>query len=178
MAGLAQGLWENISSKLNVCPPDSNALRNSMQPYSLHLQPLKTCCPAIVDEFAKLSHATRLLYVADKVEKNKRIQLTQFMSCSYATGGALRDSGYADPSDTKWAHVEACFPFDPYQLPVSKRWLALQDNYISWSPIAVLNRPDDNDDNDSEEEEADQSEDDSLGVPESLASDDEDDDDR
>jgi RNA polymerase I-specific transcription initiation factor RRN3 len=67
--------------------------------------------------------------------------LSQFFTGSYATGGALRDTG-VDFDDEKWAHLEACFPFDPFQLPIAKRWLDLQNSYVTWQSMAVLDRDD------------------------------------
>lgn len=106
------------------------------------MKPLKCCSPIIVDEFARLSHHLRLLYVYPQIEKNKNIQLSQFFTGSYATGGALRDSGFEFDNE-KWTHLEAYFPFDPFQLPVSKRWLDLDNTYVSWKPFAILNREED-----------------------------------
>ncbi|KXX74966.1 RNA polymerase I-specific transcription initiation factor rrn3 [Madurella mycetomatis] len=132
MAGLKSRLQANIASKLN---------------------PLKCCSPVIVDEFARLSHHLRLIYIYPQIEKNKSVHLSQFFTGSYATGGALRDTGL-EFDDEKWTHLEACFPFDPFQLPVAKRWLDLQNNYVAWQPMAVLDRDVDDDDDDDEDDEA------------------------
>ncbi|KAK3393011.1 RNA polymerase I-like protein [Podospora didyma] len=123
MIGLKTRLQANIASKLN---------------------PLKCCSPVIVEEFARLSHHLGLIYIYPQIEKNKSIQLSQFFTGSYATGGALRDTGFEFDNE-KWTHLEACFPFDPFQLPVAKRWLDLQNNYVSWQPMAVLEREDEED---------------------------------
>jgi RNA polymerase I-specific transcription initiation factor RRN3 len=72
-----------------------------------------------------------------QIEKNKSVHLSQFFTGSYATGGALRDTGF-EFDDEKWTHLEACFPFDPFQLPVAKRWLDLKNSYVAWQPMAVL----------------------------------------
>jgi RNA polymerase I-specific transcription initiation factor RRN3 len=86
------------------------------------------------------------------------VHLSQFFTGSYATGGALRDTGL-EFDDDKWTHLEACFPFDPFQLPVARRWLDLQNSYVSWQPMALLDSrlPGD------EEEEEDEEEDDGSG---------------
>ncbi|KAA8634348.1 hypothetical protein SMACR_04861 [Sordaria macrospora] len=138
MKGLRQRLQVNIASKLN---------------------PLKCCSPIIVDEFARLSHHLRLIYIYPQIEKNKTIHLSQFFTSSYATGGALRDSGFEFDHEN-WTHIEACFPFDPFQLPVAKRWLDLDKNYVEWRSIAVLEKGGDADsDEDSDDEDDDVSED-------------------
>ncbi|KAH6650762.1 RNA polymerase I-specific transcription initiation factor RRN3-domain-containing protein [Chaetomium tenue] len=118
MTGLKSRLQANIGSKLN---------------------PLKCCSPIIVDEFARLSHHLRLMYIYPQIEKNKSVHLSQFFTGSYATGGALRDSGF-EFDDEKWTHLEACFPFDPFQLPIAKRWLDLESSYVAWRPMALLDR--------------------------------------
>jgi RNA polymerase I-specific transcription initiation factor RRN3 len=74
-----------------------------------------------------------------QIEKNKSVHLSQFFTGSYATGGALRDTGF-EYDDEKWTHLEACFPFDPFQLPVARRWLDLKNSYVAWTPMAVLDR--------------------------------------
>jgi RNA polymerase I-specific transcription initiation factor RRN3 len=94
-----------------------------------------------------------------QIEKNKSVHLSQFFTGSYATGGALRDTGF-EFDDEKWTHLEACFPFDPFQLPVARRWLDLQNSYVTWSPMAVLARADEGDEEDSGEEEEEEGEED------------------
>ncbi|KAK3329354.1 RNA polymerase I-specific transcription initiation factor RRN3 [Apodospora peruviana] len=145
MDGLRTRLRDNIASKLN---------------------PLKCCSPVIVDEFARLSHHLRLMYIYPQIEKNKNVQLSQFFTGSYATGGALRDTGFEFDNE-KWTHLEACFPFDPFQLPLAKKWLDLENNYVTWQPMAVLNRDDDGEDDESE------ADDDKQSVLEDTATDDE-----
>ncbi|AEO70372.1 uncharacterized protein THITE_2147230 [Thermothielavioides terrestris NRRL 8126] len=118
MAGLRSRLQVNIASKLN---------------------PLKCCSPVIVEEFARLSHHLGLIYIYPQIEKNKSIHLSQFFTGSYATGGALRDTGF-ELDGPELTHLEACFPFDPFQLPVARRWLDLKNSYVSWRPMALLDR--------------------------------------
>lgn len=96
-----------------------------------------------------------------QIEKNKSVHLTQFFTGSYATGGALRDTGI-ELDDEKWTHLEACFPFDPFQLPVARRWLDLNNSYVTWEPMPLLDREGeaegdeyDDDDEDEDDEEAD-----------------------
>lgn len=191
MTGLKSRLQANIASKFNV--------RFSLSVLPCHediadgSQPLKCCSPIIVDEFARLSHHLRLIYmsvtspcspclIANKhlpsfgltlrrypqIEKNKSVHLSQFFTGSYATGGALRDTGY-EYDDEKWAHLEACFPFDPFQLPVAKRWLDLKNNYVAWQPMAVLDRDGDDEEEDEEDDdEEDEDLDEFEGAPRRL----------
>ncbi|OIW35041.1 RNA polymerase I-specific transcription initiation factor RRN3 [Coniochaeta ligniaria NRRL 30616] len=144
MMGLKSGLQNNIFSKLN---------------------PLKVCSPGIVAEFAKLSHHLGLMYIYPRLESNKRIQLSQFVG-AYSTGGALRDTGY-DPQDEKWTHLDPYFPFDPYQLPISRRRLDESETYLPWTSILDLADPAD------DETEADDGDEEEENIEEDTATDDE-----
>lgn len=121
------------------------------------LNPLKVCAPVIVEEFAKLSHRLNFMYIFPLVEGNKRIRLTQFLTSTYANGGALRDAGY-ESQDESFHQLDPYFPFDPYQLPVSKRWL--ENDYVHWKAVQGLNAEDESDsedgDDDVDEEEFDE----------------------
>ncbi|RDA87334.1 hypothetical protein CP532_2648 [Ophiocordyceps camponoti-leonardi (nom. inval.)] len=121
------------------------------------LNPLKVCAPVIVDVFAKLAHRLNFLYVYPLVESNKRLRLSQFLSLTYAAGRALRDAGHEAQSES-FHQLDPFFPFDPYQLPVSKRWL--DDDYIQWKSVRGLNADDDDDDDDDDEEDEDDDDDD------------------
>ncbi|KAK3383117.1 RNA polymerase I-specific transcription initiation factor RRN3 [Lasiosphaeria ovina] len=147
--------WDDPASFIGQDLPWMAGLRSKMQAnIASKLNPLKCCSPVIVDEFARLSHHLGLIYIYPQIEKNKNVQLSQFSTGSYATGGALRDSGFEFDNE-KWTHLEACFPFDPFQLPVAKRWLDLQNNYVSWQPMAVLSMESDDEDSESDPDEDD-----------------------
>ena len=104
---------------------------------------------------AKISRHLRFLYIYPLLETNKRIRLSQFTSQqSHASG----DAG----NDDSWHQLDAYFPFDPYQLPISKRWV--EDDYVQWRGIPGLDVEEDEDsedesdgedDDDAEEEEED-----------------------
>ncbi|KAI6380419.1 hypothetical protein MCOR25_001614 [Pyricularia grisea] len=102
--------------------------------------PLRVCSPGIVHEFADHARLLRFMYVFPLLESNKRIHLSQFASGDYSTGGALRDTCY-DPYDESGLQLEAYFPFDPYQLPTSKRWI--QDDYVRWETLTGMGLGDD-----------------------------------
>lgn len=119
------------------------------------LNPLKVCAPVIVEEFAKLSHRLNFMYVYPLVESNKRIRLTQYLSSTYSNGGTLRDAGYEGQSES-FHQLDPYFPFDPYQLPISKRWL--DTDYVHWKAVPGLNA-DDDDESDSDDADEDGAED-------------------
>lgn len=106
------------------------------------LNPLKVCAPSIVKEFARIANHLKFMYVYDRLEKNKRIRL----SYNLLAGSALRDSGVgsgATGDDESWYQLDAYFPFDPYQLPTSKKWI--ENDYVSWKGIPGLIHDDDDD---------------------------------
>ncbi|EPQ64152.1 hypothetical protein BGT96224_76 [Blumeria graminis f. sp. tritici 96224] len=107
------------------------------------LNPLKVCSPSIVAEFAKIAHHLKFIYVYPLLETNKRIRLGQFSVIN--VNGALRGTG--SDSNEKWHQLDAYFPFDPYQLPISKRWI--EGDYVQWKGIPGLDQgqDDDSDDN-------------------------------
>lgn len=121
--GIKETLFRTIHSKLN---------------------PLKICSPPIVAEFAKIAKHLEFMQVYPLLETNKRIRLSQYSSAQGS--GAIRDSSLST-SDESWHQLDAYFPFDPYQLPVSKKWI--ENDYVQWKGIPGLNQ---DDDDDSEEE--------------------------
>ena len=99
------------------------------------LNPLKVCSPAIVGEFARIAHHLRYLYVYPKLETNKRLRLT--------TTRSLADTNLNQPNrDTvdlgDAVQLDAYFPFDPYQLPRSKRWL--DGDYVEWKGVPGMDK--------------------------------------
>ncbi|KAK0657305.1 RNA polymerase I-specific transcription initiation factor RRN3 [Cercophora newfieldiana] len=162
--------WDDAASFIGRDLPWMPWLKTRLQAnIASKLNPLKCCSPVIVDEFARLSHHLRLIYIYPQIEKNKSIQLSQFFTSSYATGGALRDSGFESDPDKR--QLEACFPFDPFQLPVAQRWLDLPNTYMQWKPFAILDREDDEDDDGETGEETETEE--NGSVQEDTATDDE-----
>jgi RNA polymerase I-specific transcription initiation factor RRN3 len=120
IAGVKETLFRTIHSKLN---------------------PLKICSPPIVSEFAKIAKHLEFMQVYPLLETNKRIRLSQFSS---AQGSApIRGSG-AGVSDESWHQLDAYFPFDPYQLPVSKKWI--EGDYVQWKGIPGMSQDDDSED--------------------------------
>lgn len=52
--------------------------------------------------------------------------------------------------------LDAYFPFDPYVLPRSKRWL--EDDYVQWKPVPGMQPLKDEDESEEEEEDDDEGE--------------------
>jgi len=97
------------------------------------LNPLKVCSPAIVAEFANIAHRHGLIYVYSRIETNKRLRLSHFTgSSSDRTPG--RDTALSVKLDESYHQLDAYFPFDPYQLPRSKKWI--EGDYVNWEGVS------------------------------------------
>jgi RNA polymerase I-specific transcription initiation factor RRN3 len=98
------------------------------------LNPLKVCSPAIMAEFARIAHHLRFMYVFPLLEANKRIRMSTFRSIT-----AMADPRFSHVErdtravDERGYQLDAYFPFDPYQLPRSRRWL--EGDYVQWRGI-------------------------------------------
>ena len=111
------------------------------------LNPLKVCSQEIVGEFAKIANHLRFQYVYSLLESNKRIRLGQTFSY-YGSGGPIdigrRETAFDRQKGESHHQLEAYFPFDPYQLPKSKRWV--EDDYNEWKLPRGLKGADEEDD--------------------------------
>ena len=125
------------------------------------LNPLKVCNPGIVKQFAHVGRATRFLYVYPLLENNKKIRLQHGAGLGTglagADGGGRLGAGTAvnNGGEAK-SQLEAYFPFDPYLLPKSKRWL--EGDYVAWTDVELWEDKVDGDDEEEEEEEDDDGE--------------------
>ncbi|KAL9093877.1 MAG: hypothetical protein Q9165_003800 [Trypethelium subeluteriae] len=131
------------------------------------LNPLKVCNSGIVKQFAHVGRATRFLYVYPLLENNKKIRLHQGgglgAGLAGADGGGRLGAGTAVNSGVGEAksQLEAYFPFDPYLLPKSRRWL--EGDYVEWVDVElwedkVAGARDEEDDEEDEQEEGDREE--------------------
>ncbi|CAG8935872.1 unnamed protein product [Penicillium salamii] len=108
------------------------------------LNPLKVCSPAIVSEFARIAHHFQFLYVYPLLETNKRMRITAFRSISTLADPRFSHVGREiRAGDNSGYQLDAYFPFDPYQLPRSRRWL--EGDYVEWRGIPGLDDADDSD---------------------------------
>ncbi|PYH99972.1 RNA polymerase I-specific transcription initiation factor RRN3 [Aspergillus ellipticus CBS 707.79] len=121
------------------------------------LNPLKVCSPAIVSQFARMSQHLNLMYVFSILETNKRLRMYSFRSI-----GSMADPRFSQvereirAGDDLGYQLDAYFPFDPYQLPRSRRWV--EGDYVHWRGIPGLDGGDDSDsDADDDESEDDHS---------------------
>lgn len=113
------------------------------------LNPLKVCSPAIVTEFARLANHLGTVYVYHLLETNKRVRLLQFAGNTY--GGVNRETALSARKNESHQHLDEYFPFDPYHLPKSKRWI--EGDYREWAGTTGLDDDMDSE-SDSEDEDA------------------------
>ncbi|KAL1296689.1 hypothetical protein AAFC00_000165 [Neodothiora populina] len=134
MPGIKETLTQAIYSKLN---------------------PLKVCSPMIVNQFATIANHLRFMYVIPLLETNKRLRLSSVRSLSSlsSTNGGISDMGAGRRETTlsnkhgeSHHQLDAFFPFDPYQLPKSKRWL--DGDYMEWRNVPGMQEDDDDEDDD------------------------------
>ena len=126
------------------------------------LNPLKICAPIIVGEFARIANHLQVVYIFHIIETNKRINLTasnlslpsssvsaplQSLASSSAYGGTFRKLGQNNEwqerqtalsvrKDDAYKVLDGYFPFDPYYLPRSKKWV--EGDYREWKGIKGL----------------------------------------
>lgn len=99
--------------------------------------PLKVCSPPIVNEFARIANHLRFMYIYPLLESNKRLQLPKYIIASAARPGyGGPDAASIYPQSDNHQQLDAYFPFDPYNLPVSKRWL--RGDYVEWQGVPGL----------------------------------------
>ena len=117
------------------------------------LNPLKVCSPAIVSEFARVAKHLGVIYVYHLLETNKRIRLpyqTLGSNLALQYGHSQRETALSVNQGESQLHLDAYFPFDPYHLPQSKRWI--EDDYRLWEPIPGLDDMEDGSESDDDNE--------------------------
>jgi RNA polymerase I-specific transcription initiation factor RRN3 len=124
------------------------------------LNPLKICNTNIVNQFAGMAHHLRFLYVFPLIETNKRIRLSRSLGNAYMEGVGARETALTMKKGEGSFLLEPYFPFDPYLLPKSKRWL--EGQYVEWKPVPGMPPPTQEEDEDDEEEEEDDDEEDDV----------------
>ena len=91
------------------------------------LNPLKVCAPAIVEEFARVARHLGVVYVYHLLETNRRVRLVRY------TPVDQRETALSCKKDEDWQRLDAYFPFDPYRLPKSRRWV--EKDYREWEGV-------------------------------------------
>jgi RNA polymerase I-specific transcription initiation factor RRN3 len=123
------------------------------------LNPLKICAPTIVAQFARMAHHLRFLYVYPLIETNKRVRLARSLASGYLDGMGGRETALSAKKGEERFLLDAYFPFDPYVLPRSRRWL--DRDYVEWKPVPGMVGGAGEDSEESEEEDDDDDDEDS-----------------
>lgn len=98
------------------------------------LNPLKVCAPSIVTEFARLSHHLNFLYVHSIIERNKRIHLSRTSNAFRALDSKFAQAEREEGGEAEFGtQMSGYFPFDPYKLKRSGRWV--DGDYIEYKGI-------------------------------------------
>ncbi|KAF9736313.1 hypothetical protein PMIN02_007989 [Paraphaeosphaeria minitans] len=129
--GVKETLYKSVFSKLN---------------------PLKVCAPTIVHQFARIAHHLRFMYVASLLETNKRIRLSRVVALG------ARETALTMKKGEDGFLLDAYFPFDPYVLPRSKRWV--EGDYVSWKAIPGMEVPKEDDEEEDSEDDVEEEEED------------------
>jgi RNA polymerase I-specific transcription initiation factor RRN3 len=118
------------------------------------LNPLRICAPNIVLQFARMAKHLRFTYVDTLIETNKRVRLSRSLASAYLNGIGGRETALTGKKGEEAFLMDAYFPFDPYVLPRSKRWV--DQDYVQWRPVPGMpvekDEDDDEDDDDDEDE--------------------------
>jgi len=73
--------------------------------------PLKVCSQDVVEQFAEIARHLDFMYCFSIIDANNRTVIDRY----------------------RMDQLDAYFPFDPYKLSKSKRWI--EDVYVAWKPI-------------------------------------------
>ncbi|KAL9053041.1 MAG: hypothetical protein Q9162_005029 [Coniocarpon cinnabarinum] len=96
--------------------------------FATRFNPLKVCAPLIVEEFAQVAFVLNYMYIFPALEANRRVRLLQDSGSS-----GMRETSLTGLTAQRFQQLEAYFPFDPYQLPASKRWV--EEWYIDYKEL-------------------------------------------
>lgn len=98
------------------------------------LNPLKVCAPVIVKQFSTVVQQLQVMFVDNLMAQNKRIRLTRSMASTNGGFSILAESNNnAELQGEAHLMLSAFFPFDPYKLPLSSRYVDGQ--YNEWQPV-------------------------------------------
>ncbi|KAG8689327.1 hypothetical protein FRC11_003127 [Ceratobasidium sp. 423] len=117
------------------------------------LNPLKICATNVVQQFARVSNSTGFVYCFTILESNRRSDLAAAEAPPPQHGTRLKiDPKHArlsrDPALD--ADLNAFFPFDPYKLPMSHKYI--DDVYREWSSVALEEDSDTDEDEEAPQE--------------------------
>lgn len=148
--------WRDLANSVHDDSDDEQSVEQFQFPFSIRnslvlavnsiLNPLRICTPDIVNQFAETCHRLQFLYLFPKIESNKHVRLSSTRSkpADQTMGQIERDLGWVGESGM----LEGYFPFDPYRLPKSGKWIA--GDYLDWKGLPGDEEENDDDATDDE----------------------------
>lgn len=109
---------------------------------------LQICSNNVVMQFARVSQAADFIYCYSIMESNKR---SEFQTNSDNTNKSISTPAFFLGNSSLHAELNTFFPFDPYKLPKSNKYI--EGIYRDWSSVAIDEEDSDNDSNDEEDNE-------------------------
>lgn len=121
----------------------------------------KGCNPTIVSTFAKVAHQTNFAYCFSIIEANQaHIRPSSSNTPATTPGVSVRQNSLSYSTALNIAKnarqinidsgLDDYFPFDPYDLPRSKRFV--ENIYRQWGDVAIQTEESDDEEDDSEDE--------------------------
>ncbi|KAG9126040.1 hypothetical protein FRC07_005159 [Ceratobasidium sp. 392] len=152
--GAASYVASFISRAKHVDTPNARGVVG--RAISCALNPLKICATNVVQQFARVSNSTGFVYCFSILESNRRSDMAASTAPTPQAGTRLK----IDPKHAKLTRdpgleidLNAFFPFDPYKLPLSHRYV--DDVYRDWASVALEEDMDSDEEEDEDEEIAD-----------------------
>jgi RNA polymerase I-specific transcription initiation factor RRN3 len=114
------------------------------------VNPLKVCAPEVVNMFEVLCRHTAFLFLAPKVELNRRVRLTRGAP---PAGSLARETALSARRGEEGLRLEGHYAFEPYLLPGGRRWVGgLYVNFEDVAPQGVLDEAASSDDEDEDDD--------------------------
>ncbi|KAI9220862.1 RNA polymerase I-specific transcription initiation factor RRN3-domain-containing protein [Blastocladiella britannica] len=93
--------------------------------------PLKVLAPAVVTEFARVTHELNVLYCYAVIQRNKRLYIPTRANGGVAAGTADAATTSSGPANLSTNTLDSFFPFDPCKLPLTSPFILPM--YTDWT---------------------------------------------
>lgn len=108
---------------------------NLVRVVTSRLNPLKFCLESVVNLFARVTRMYQIVFCYSIIERNNRINFQQ-----------INNNGSSEETSKADEHDKSFFPFDPYLLPNSNKWVT--PYYVNWNLSVLEDESDDEDEED------------------------------
>lgn len=119
---------------------------------------IQACSHIVVSEFARISNFLNFLYCFSIIESNQRSLLGGAVGSSNNNAAAASNGngGVGGTRNQDRNALEAYFPFDPYKLKRSMKWM--EGYYVEWEPVPGLDPEESEEEEEDEEDEEEEDE--------------------